>query len=121
MKLKKGKKNNVPDRSGVRDGVRRCLLPLPDRGSNPRKILEEITMRFYRVHLYSHGEGSDGYRFFTTKAEAMKAKGQFDAQSDDYRDDWESLDAEIDVLDITPNKRGILRALERYASHERNG
>ena len=51
----------------------------------------------------------------------MKAKGQFDAQSDDYRDDWESRDAEIDVLDITPNKRGILRALERYASHERNG
>ena len=42
MKLKKGKKNNVPDRSGVRDGVRRCLFPLPDRGSNPRKILEGL-------------------------------------------------------------------------------
>lgn len=75
MKLKKGKKNNVPDRSGVRDGVRRCLLPLPDRGSNPRKILEEITMRFYRVHLYSHGEGIRWIPFLHHQGRSYEGQG----------------------------------------------
>jgi hypothetical protein len=96
--------------------VRRNLLPLPDRGSNPRKILEEITMRFYRVHRWDQAGDppSSGFVFFTTKAKAMKFKRDFNAR-------YDSREAEIEVLDITPNKRGILRALERYASHENNG
>jgi len=73
-------------------------------------------MRFYRVHRWDHaGEPpSDGFEFFTTKAEAIKFKRDSDARSDCH-------EAEIEVLDITPNKIGILGALVRYASHECNG
>ena len=73
-------------------------------------------MRFYSVHHWDH-EGdppSTGFTFFTTKAEALKCKREFDAM-------YDSHEADIEVLDITPNKRGILRALEKYGSHERNG
>ena len=73
-------------------------------------------MRFYRVHRWDYaGEPpSGGFEFFTTKAEAIKFKRDFDAKSD-------KADADIRALDITPNKRGILTALRMYAAHECNG
>lgn len=75
-------------------------------------------MRFYRVHDYSPFEGSGGFEFFTSKAEALKrALELYDPER--HGDDKSTID--IEVVDVTPTKNGILSALNVWASHPDNG
>jgi hypothetical protein len=73
-------------------------------------------VRVYRVRLYSHAEGSQGYEWFASKEAATKAAGAF-------RRTWKEHDPETEVepVEIQPTKAGILDALNRYASHNDNG
>jgi hypothetical protein len=70
-------------------------------------------MRFYRLHRRTGGGISGSFQFYTRRADAERdgrawAKQEFEG--------WE-----VDVVDVTPTKAGILRALEKYASHADNG
>jgi hypothetical protein len=75
-------------------------------------------MKFYRLHLSETGDGSHGYRFFTTKSEALKEAREWKRNESDEAGCY---DAEISVIDIAPTKTGILAALNRYAKHNDNG
>jgi hypothetical protein len=71
-------------------------------------------MRFYRVHPTTEGGNSAGFQFFTTRHDANKFARQYTRDNPDES-------AEIDVVEVTPTKLGILDTLNRYASHELNG
>lgn len=74
-------------------------------------------MRFYRLHDYSPQDGSAGYEFFTSKAEAeRKARELFDPER---HGDKSAI--EIEAVDVVPTKAGILAVLNAYASHPNNG
>lgn len=73
-------------------------------------------MRFYRVHFKAFDVGSAGFEFFTNEAAARKALRR-DARDARMEHDPSSLE----VIDVEPTKAGILRALQRYASHPDNG
>jgi len=73
-------------------------------------------MRFYKVDKQSFTDSSHGFDWFTTKADAEKAGHRWEAQggeSDEY--------AIISVINIEPNKAGILDALNSHARHPDNG
>ena len=90
-------------------------------------------MRFYQVHLWNEDDGSNGFEYFTTKKEALARKREYVAQK--FLEDMEDSDgndtglvqgfikfeATVEVIDIEPNKRGILEALWEFASHPNNG
>jgi hypothetical protein len=94
-------------------------------------------MRFYQVHLWSEQDSSEGFEYFTTKKEALARKREWESREvafDMYR--WPGVDevfgpfepdelieftAILKVIDIEPNKRGILDALNDFASHPDNG
>lgn len=70
-------------------------------------------MKFYRVHFtYEYGT-SGGYTFFTSKRAAEKYRRECDVR--------EENGGEIDEINITPTRKGILDALNRYADHPDNG
>jgi hypothetical protein len=71
-------------------------------------------MRLYRLHLAHSAGVSSGYKFFTTKPEAAKAK-------DEWINDDASHSAEFEEITLRANARGILAALNVYASHPDNG
>jgi hypothetical protein len=71
-------------------------------------------MKFYRVSKSTDGGNSAGFEFFTAKSDAEKEMRQF------LRDDPTEF-SRIDVIEITPTRTGILRALKLYASHADNG
>ncbi len=72
-------------------------------------------MKLYRLHLHVEMGCSGGFEFFTSRREAERRKRELDAQND-------PVDAaEIDEIEITPTKSGILAALNRYADHPDNG
>jgi hypothetical protein len=72
-------------------------------------------VRFYQLRTYCEGGNSAGYRWFTTRRDADKAKREDDALDPD------EAPGAITVVDIEPTKAGILDALRRYASHPDNG
>ena len=73
-------------------------------------------MKFYRVHTCVECSTSSGYEFFTNKADAERAVREW-TTGEALRTDT----AEIDVIEITPTKAGILHALNTYAAHADNG
>lgn len=74
-------------------------------------------MRFYRVHDYEAVNGSHGYLWFTSKAEAEKKARELVAADPETYDE----PLEIEALEVEPTKVGILEALNRYAGHPDNG
>ena len=73
-------------------------------------------MRVYRVHLYSGVEGSQGYRWFSSKADA-------DAACRVFLNNWSDKEpvAIPEPVTFLPSKKDILRLLNEYAAHEDNG
>lgn len=70
-------------------------------------------MRFYRLE-FQRGGGyeSNGFEFYTVRAEAEKARREHDDPC---------CVGTVDVVDIIPTKAGILAALREFASHPDNG
>lgn len=75
-------------------------------------------MRFYRVSISVNGGNSGGFYWYTTRREAEARKRGDDR---DNRDEVGEAPADIDVIDVTPTKAGILDALRRFASYPDNG
>jgi len=71
-------------------------------------------MRFYKLHLKSHTNGSVGYEFFANREAADKRWREWGKEADHYF-------ADIDTIDVTPTKAGILSALNDFAGHPNNG
>lgn len=78
-------------------------------------------MRFYRLSMRDAVDSSHGFSFHTSVRAAAEAKAAFLSNYDEERFEGYEPTAEIEPLDIEPTKTGILAALNRYASHERNG
>ena len=79
-------------------------------------------MRFYKVDYQSYNDSSHGFDWFTTKADAEKARYDWEAQGGES--DFVYLKEEyaiISVINIEPNKAGILDALNSQARHPDNG
>jgi hypothetical protein len=74
-------------------------------------------MKIYQLHrTHSAGE-SAGYEYFASRREAEKA-------ASDWRRSDDSLlghASTIEQIEVEPTRRGILRALNRYANHADNG
>lgn len=66
-------------------------------------------MTVWRVHFHRDGDESDGFRFYRTYKEARAAVAEDPAS------------APIDKIDVEVSAVGILRALNRHASHPDNG
>jgi hypothetical protein len=75
-------------------------------------------VKFYRVHNYSPTEGSSGYSFHTTFAEAQKVARAIERGNPDR---YEPGSCEIDPIILTPTKTGILAALREVGEHPNNG
>jgi hypothetical protein len=71
-------------------------------------------MKFYQVHVTTNGGCSNGYVWFTSRAEAEREKREHDKEEAPY-------EATIDVIEVKPTKAGILDALQRHASYPDNG
>lgn len=90
-------------------------------------------MRFYQVHLWNGEDSSQGFEYFTTKKEALACKREYLAQKvlaimDDIDGNDFGLvqgfirfEATVVVIEIKPNKQGILDALRDFANHPDNG
>ena len=76
-------------------------------------------MKFYRLHLSAGSDGSAGYEFFTSMSKAQKAMRAH--IKDNELDEDDAANVEVEEIEIKPNKRGILAALNRYATHPDNG
>lgn len=74
-------------------------------------------MKFYRVSLYDTADGSFGYEWYTSHAEALKAQKKFAGNLRMPENDG----SEIETVDVEPTKRGILKALRDYADYANNG
>ncbi|WP_166306415.1 hypothetical protein [Bradyrhizobium sp. 2S1] len=66
-------------------------------------------MRFYQVHRLAEGGQSAGYEYFTSKRAADRAVS-------DWRDDDLEQIANVEPIDITPTRAGILLALNTYTT-----
>lgn len=75
-------------------------------------------MRFYKVDYQSFEDSSCGFDWFTTKADAEKAGHRWEAQGGESSVDEYAI---ISVINIEPNKAGILNALNFHANHPDNG
>lgn len=74
-------------------------------------------MRIYSLHrTHSAGE-SAGYEFFGSRRAADKAAAEWIRSDDSLLEHG----TEIKPIEVEPTKSGILRALNRYASHNDNG
>lgn len=74
-------------------------------------------MRFYRVHFRFDGGSSDGYQFFTSKRESERSRSEAIRNAGCVEDEPD----EVEEIEVTPTKAGILEALNRLASHADNG
>jgi len=70
-------------------------------------------MIFYRVHYKDSFAESQGYEFFTTKSKAESAQKKANKEN--------GQNEEIEKVEIRPTKKGVLAALNRWASHPDNG
>lgn len=70
-------------------------------------------MRFYRVHAEVEGGISGGFGWHTAKSKAEREARKLAKAG--------GPPCEVEVVEVTPTKAGILRALRRYAAHPDNG
>ena len=78
-------------------------------------------MKFYRVDTRSAEESSEGFHWFTSRKEAERCKREWEVRVDGTYDHENRHEAEIEVVTVQPNKKGILRVLNRWASDPSNG
>ena len=78
-------------------------------------------MKFYRVDTNSVEMSGEGFDWFTSRKEAERCKREWEARTDGSYGSENKRWAEIKLVTIQPNKKGILRALNRYASAPSNG
>ena len=84
-------------------------------------------MKFYRVR-HTNTEDSDcGKEWFTSRKEAERSKREWEARKHSSFNNFTLLYyvnehwATVEVVTVQPNKKGILSALNRYASDPANG
>ena len=70
-------------------------------------------MKFYRVQLFCDQYTSRGFRYFTTKKDALACKREHETEYDGNTIE--------DRIEIEPTKRGILKALNRFGGHPDRG
>lgn len=73
-------------------------------------------MKLYQVDYTCEAGNSAGYGYFGNKREAAKASNLWRAQGNELEHG-----AEIRAIEVEPTKSGILKALNRFASHANNG
>jgi len=89
-------------------------------------------MRLYRIHITSSDEGSRGFEWFSSKAEAERAASKYvrENQPEEEKEDYYANlgrrvvapdRPEIEPVEFTTTKAGILEMLRVYASHPDNG
>ena len=76
-------------------------------------------MKFYRVHKTQNSGESVGSAFFTTKRAAEKEFREWMSGEEEWVLSCEGTS--LEVIEIEPTKQGILRALNKWASHADNG
>jgi hypothetical protein len=77
-------------------------------------------VKFYRLTRLENCGVNVGFEYFTTKREAEKAFRDWMSSEDE---EWvcSAEGTKIEIIDVEPGKYGILRALNKYASHPDNG
>lgn len=72
-------------------------------------------MRFYRLHIHTDGGSSAGYQWFTDKhlAEVAQRKA--------VKENPDEGEATIEPIEISPTRKGLRAALNRYAGYPDNG
>jgi len=80
-------------------------------------------MKYYRLDMHHEYGTSVGYQFFTNRREAEKAFREYMSPPEKWDEEWvvSRSGTEIEVIEITPTRDGILHALNLYASHADNG
>ena len=73
--------------------------------------------KLYRVALACEGglPKSDGYVWTTSRREADRIASQYEADHPD------EMPCTVEAIEVIPTKRGILAALNKYATHPDNG
>ena len=72
-------------------------------------------MKFYRVELFEKAGESSGFDFYTDLRKATACDVEWRKQNGG------TSRATVTQIDIEPTRKGILEALNRYASHADNG
>lgn len=78
-------------------------------------------MRFYRLHRYHVENGSAGYEYFTNERDATKARAEWYGNFEEEERVTNCEGSEYEIIEVEPTKVGILKALNRWASHNDNG
>lgn len=78
-------------------------------------------MKIYRNSYQSHQESSCGFSFHSSAKEARKEMAKFKKNSQSKGFDDFNPDSSTEPIDIIPTKKGIIAALNAYASHNDNG
>jgi hypothetical protein len=74
-------------------------------------------MRLYKVCRYNPEEGSAGFEWFSTVREAQRCRREWL----DMHDKDAGASADVEVVEITTTKRGLLSLLNLHAHHPDNG
>jgi hypothetical protein len=74
-------------------------------------------MKFYRVSRFVEHGNSAGFGWHTSREKAEAECKEWREQTDDA----EETEPEIEIVEVVPTKKGILRALRLYANHPDNG
>jgi hypothetical protein len=78
-------------------------------------------MNLYRVSLRTEGDTGDGhagYQFYPSKRKAEQAAAEWEREQS--KGGIEGA-ADVEQIHVQTTRRGILYALNRYASHNDNG
>jgi hypothetical protein len=81
-------------------------------------------MKLYRLSKWESSDGHRGFSYFASRRAAVSARRQW---LNDYIYESKKQRAEmyagsdIDVIEVTPTREGILRFLNHYAAHPDNG
>lgn len=80
-------------------------------------------MKIYKVSFNGDPDGQKGFEFHSSRrnAEAAARKWMKQEQTPGFTPDIATHEGEIEVLEITPTKHGIISALNCHAGHPDNG
>jgi len=84
-------------------------------------------MKIYKVSYFSDQEGNYGFSYHGSMREARrKARIECSLSNWPGKNDWTSKESwdrrfDIDVIYITPTKKGIIEALSDHGGHAKNG
>lgn len=85
-------------------------------------------MKIYRATIRRQGYEHDGFEYFSNKADAEKRqrKSNFEVTGEDDFDDEETksksfIHDEVEVINVTPTKKGIIQMLNIHCSYPDNG